>query len=89
MVFVQSNVKDTEVGKRTGERVVVENILDRDLPVIYASELAEQRIKHEIREADDNVYKKGFVVDVNVELRNGKPVAYRVTHCHQVVDLPD
>ena len=89
MVFVQSNVKDTEVGKRTGERVVVENILDRDLPVIYASELAEQRSKHEIREADDNVYKKGFVVDVNVELRNGKPVAYRVTHCHQVVDLPD
>jgi hypothetical protein len=89
MVFVQSNIKDTGLGKRTGERVAIESISDRDLPVIYASDLAEQRIKHEIREADDNVYKKGFVVDVNVELRNGKPVAYRVTNCHQVIDLPD
>lgn len=87
MAFVQSNIKDTELGKRTGERVVIESIYDRDLPVIYASDLAEQRIKHEIREADDNVYKKGFVVDVNVELRNRKPAAYRVTHCHQVIDL--
>lgn len=89
MVFVQSNIKDTDLGKRTGERVVIDRISDRDLPIIYASDLAEQRIKHEIREADDNVYEKGFVVDVNVEFRNGKPAAYRVTHCHQVIDLPD
>jgi hypothetical protein len=89
MVFVQSNIKDTELGKRSGERVVIESISDRDLPVIYASDLAEQRIKHEIREADDNVFKKGFVVDVNVELRNERPVAYRVTNCHQVIDLPE
>jgi hypothetical protein len=40
------------------------------------------------READDNVYKKGFVVDVNVQLVNGKPAAYRVTNVHQVIDLP-
>jgi hypothetical protein len=89
MVFVQSNIKDTELGRRTGERAVIESISDRDFPVIYASDLAEQRIKHEIREADDNVFKKGFVVDVNVELRGGKPVAYRVTDCHQVIDLPE
>ena len=89
MVFVQSNIKDTGLGKRTGERAVIESISDKDLPVIYASELAEQRIKHEIREADENVFKRGFVVDVNVEDRNGRPVAYRVTHVHQVIDLPD
>jgi hypothetical protein len=39
--------------------------------VIYASDLAEQRIKHEITEDDT------------------KPVAYRVTHIHDVIDLPD
>ena len=89
MVFVQSNIKESELGKRTGERVVIETISDRDLPIIYASDFAEQRIKHEIREADDNVYKKGFVVDVNVELKGGRPAAYRVTHCHQVIDLPE
>ena len=88
MVFTQSNIKDATMGKRTGERVKVEEISPRDLPLIYASDLAEQRIKHEVREADDNVYKKGFVVDVNVQLVNGKPAAYRITNVHQVIDLP-
>jgi hypothetical protein len=89
MVFKQSNVKDAVMGKRTGERVVIEEVSPRELPLIYASDLAEQRIKHEVREADDNVYKKGFVVDVNVELVGGKPAAYKVTNIHQVIDLPD
>jgi hypothetical protein len=89
MVFKQSNVKDAVMGKRTGERVAIEEISPRDLPLIYASDLAEQRIKHEVREADDNVYKKGFIVDVNVQLVGGKPAGYRVTNVHQVIDLPD
>jgi hypothetical protein len=76
------------MGKRTGERVKIEELSSRDLPLIYASDLAEQRIKHEVREADDNVYKKGFVVDVNVQLVSGKPAAYRITNVHQVIDLP-
>jgi hypothetical protein len=88
MVFRQSNVKNPPVGKRTGEWVVIDEISDRELPLIYASDLAEHRIKHEIREADDNVYKKGFVVDVNLHTRGPKPVAYRVTNLHQVIDLP-
>ena len=89
MVFTQSNVKTTPVGKRTGELVSIETISPVPRPLIYASEMAEQRIKHEIVEARDNVYKKGFIVDVNVEARNGKAVAYRVTSIHQVIDLPD
>lgn len=78
MVFSQANTKGTPPGKRSGERVTIEAISDRDLPLIYASELTEQRIKHEIAEADENVFKKGFVVDVNVQLHGGRPVAYRV-----------
>lgn len=89
MVFSQSNVKNMMIGKRTGEKVVIESISDRDLPLVYASDLAEQQIKHEIREADDNVYKKGFVVDVNTEMRGDRPAAYFVTNLHQVIDLPD
>lgn len=88
MVFRQSNVKDLPVGKRTGEWVAIDDIHpDKELPLIYASDLAEQRIKHEIREADDNVYKKGFVVDVNLLAKGQKPIAYRVTNLHQVIDL--
>lgn len=89
MVFKQANVKATPVGKRTGERVVIEGISDQELPLIYASDLAEQRIKHEINEADENIFKKGFDVDVNVQTMGGRPVAYRVTNLHQVIDLPD
>lgn len=89
MVFVQSNTKKAEPGKRTSERVMIEEISEKDLPLVYGSQLAEERIKHEITEADDNIYKKGFIVDVNVQTRNGKPAAYAVTHVHQVFDLPE
>jgi hypothetical protein len=89
MVFRQANVKDSAVGKRTGEWIMVEEISDRELPLIYASDLAEQRIKHEIREADDNLFKKGFIVDINVQTTGGRPVGYRVTNLHQVIDMLD
>jgi len=82
-------IKDTEIGQRTEELVVIEAISNKKFALIYATDMAEQKIKHEIREAGDNVYKKGFIVDVNVEFRKGKLVAYRVSQFHQVIDLPD
>ena len=48
MVFTQANVKDTPVGRKSGERVMIEEIADKELPLVYAPDLAEQRIKHEI-----------------------------------------
>ena len=89
MVFTRSDVGAADIGKRSGERVVVEEISGVSRPLVYASNLAEERIKFEIRNADDNIYHKGFVVDVNVQTRNGSPVAYAVTHVHQVIDLPN
>jgi len=87
MVFYQANVKSTKLGKRTGERVRIEEISRRVLPLIYASDLAEARIKSEIVEAEDNLFRKGFVVDVNVATMDGRPIAYRVTNVHQVIDI--
>ncbi|MGO7412908.1 hypothetical protein ACC810_15985 [Rhizobium ruizarguesonis] len=89
MVFTRTDVNDADVGKSSGERVRIEEVSATSLSLMYGSEVAEARIKHEIREADDNVYKKGFVVDIVVKLRNGKPVAYSVTNVHDVLDLPD
>lgn len=89
MTFTRTDVGDAKVGKRSGERVKIESVSARSLAVIFASEMAEQEIRYEIRDEKDNVYKKGFVVDVNVELRRGRPVAYRITNLHEVVDLPD
>lgn len=73
MRFTRSDIGDVTVGKPSGERVKIEEIADRSLPLVYGSELAEERIKHEIREADENVYKKGFIVDVNVKSTGGRP----------------
>jgi hypothetical protein len=89
MVFTRSDVNKADIGKRSGERVKIEEVSDKSLSLMYGSALAEDRIKHEIREADGNVYKKGFVVDVNVRRRDGKPVAYSVTNLYDVIDLPE
>jgi hypothetical protein len=89
MIFTQSNTRSAPLGKRSGELVTVEKISRKPLALVYASQLAEERIKHEITVEPDNVFKKGFVVDLNVDERGGKPIAYSVTHVHQVIDLPD
>ena len=89
MVFTRSDVGTPPVGQGTGERVRIESLSTQSRPLIYASDLAESAIKHHIVDAEENVFKKGFVVDVNVENRNGKPWAYRVTALHQVIDIDD
>jgi hypothetical protein len=90
MVFRRMDREDAKVGRPTGERVIINRLSPQDLPLIYASQMAEDRIKHEMREAKENVFKKGFVVDVNMETApNGRPRAYRVTSFHQVIDLDD
>ena len=87
MYFQRSDRGDATVGKRSGERVVIETISGQDHPLIYASQLAEDRIKDEIRNSDGNIYHKGFVVDVNIQTRSGKVVAYAVTDVHQIIDM--
>jgi hypothetical protein len=88
MRFTHTDTRKGKIGKRTVEQACIEAVSPKELPVIYASDLAEQRIRHEIVSENENVYWKGFVVDVNVEFSRGKPAAYRVTHVHQVIDLP-
>jgi len=86
--FTRADTKPSRVGRKAIEQAVIEAISPKGLAVIYASDLAEQRIRHEIVERE-SVFWKGFVVDVNVEYSQGKPVAYRVMHVHDVIDLPD
>lgn len=89
MVFTRSDVHAAAIGRPSGEKVLIEEISDKPLSLTYGSDLAEQRLKHEIREADENVYKKGFIVDVQTKVSRGKPVAYAVTEVHDVIDLGD
>ena len=88
MVFTRADVGDASLDQRSNEYVLIEEIDTRSLPLIYQSELAERWIKTEIRGAG-NVFRKGFVVNVNVRRRYGKPIAYAVVHVEDVFDLPD
>lgn len=89
MLFKRSDTGNAPLEKRSGERAVISSISEKDLPIMYASELAEERIKHEIRESDQNIYKKGFNVDVSVQYKGEKPVVYKVIEVHQVIDLSE
>src|SRR3546814_2626069 len=89
MTFERSRKSDSDINKPTGELVVIEAADSKPKALIYASEMVEQRVKTEIREADDNIYKKGFIVDANVQSRQGRIVGYAVTAVHQVIDLPE
>ena len=87
MVFTRADVGDANLDRRSNEYVLIEEINPGSLPLIYQSELAERRIKTEIRGAG-NVFRKGFVVNVNVRRRYGKPIAYAVVDVQNVFDLP-
>lgn len=89
MYFKRSDVGDAPIEKRSGERVVIPDISPRDLPIVYASKLAEDRIKDEVRKPDENIFNKGFSVDVSVQKRGEKPIVYKIIEVHQVFDLPD
>lgn len=87
MRYTRTDVHDATVNKRSGERVLIAEISDKEMPVMYASELAEQEIREYIREADENAYKRGFVVDVMVQMSGEAMNAYAVTALHSVIDL--
>ena len=57
--------------------------------VVYDSQLAAERIKHEIGQGDTSIFKLGFFVDCYVEKLRGRPVACRVTAVRNIISLPD
>lgn len=89
MVFTRPDRGQVGIGKHSGEKVLIEEISENPLALTYGSALATERIKHEIIESDENVFRLGFIVDVNVQSVGGKPRAYSVTHVHQVIVLED
>lgn len=86
LTFFQSNRKDSD---KSGEKGIIEDLDPKPLSIVYASELAKERIKSEMLDGDKNIYKLGFFVDVNVQMKGGRPVAYRIKSVNDVIDMPD
>lgn len=86
LTFFQSNRKDSD---KTGEKGIIGDLSPKPLSIVYASDLAKERIKSEMLDGYKNVFKLGFFVDVNVQFKGGKPVAYRIKSINDVIELPD
>lgn len=89
MRFVRPSIEKVASHKRTGERALIEAVHAKPLAIVYASDLARERIQHEMKEGDANIFRLLFDVDVNVEMSQGKPVAYRIMAVHDITDAPD
>lgn len=84
--FVRPSVEAGKPGRKS-ERGIIQRIHSRALPILYASDLAEQRVRHELLAAEGNVFHKLFDVDVNVELNSkALPVGYRIVDVHAVIE---
>lgn len=89
MVYTRADINEAATNKKSGERVIINSIAKKHIPIMYSSELAEAQIKHELR-TSEYPFKLGFVVDVFVETNAaGKAIAYAVTDFHSTIDLSD
>jgi hypothetical protein len=89
MRFFQTNIGDAKADKPTGEKVIIESITEAPRRVVYASEIAGQKIKSVWADKGQNPYELGFIVDVNVEEVNGKPRLYRITDVYDIFRLDE
>lgn len=87
--FVRPSIEKVSSHKRTGERALIESVHDKPLAVVYASDMARERIQHELKDGEGNIFRLLFDVDVNVELSQGKPIAYRIMAVHDITDAPE
>jgi hypothetical protein len=68
---------------QTGDRAIIESISPKPLKVIFDSE----RIKLNMLKLDDNLFKHAFIVDVDVETIENRPVLYKVVNVYEEIEL--
>jgi hypothetical protein len=88
MLFFQQASRDParEQG-RTGDRAIVPDVSDKPLPTYFRKGFND--LKERMVRGDENPLKKGFIVDVNVQIIDGESRAYIVTEVHDIIDLSD
>lgn len=60
LVFVQTSIKPSELGKKSRLQGIIEAIHPRPLAIKFETDMARERIEAEIREDEKNVYKRDF-----------------------------
>lgn len=83
MFFQQASRSTGKASGRTGDKAIVPNIWEKPLPVYFKKDAG---LKEEMIGGDTNPLKDTtFIVDVDVQLIDGDPKGYLVTHVHKVI----
>jgi hypothetical protein len=65
-----------------GDKAIIESISPNPVRVIFAS----GRIKHDMLKIDENVFKHAYIVDVEVETIENRPVLYKIVNVHDLLE---
>lgn len=66
------------------DKALIDKIWDKPLKVLFDDD--DQSIKSRMITGRDNPFNIGFIVDVELLTKGGRPAAYRVTHLYEVLD---
>lgn len=89
MRLYQTNISEAVPDRSSGEKGVIEAISRKPRRLIYASDLAGQKIKGTWSDGKLSPYELGFVVDVDVQMVNGSARAYRIMEVHDIFPLDE
>ncbi|UFW85969.1 hypothetical protein BjapCC829_39795 [Bradyrhizobium barranii] len=72
------------IAGRTGDRAIVPSISEKALPVYFVKDagLKEQMVQGQTNPLTDTT----FVIDAEVQLVDGEPKGYVITHVHRVIE---
>ena len=86
MNLYQINTDSPKASGRTSHKVVISSISEKPLPVYFASNMDQDKIRNILNDPKQNPFKLGFVVDVNVENNSDKlPGFYRVLNVIEII----
>jgi hypothetical protein len=84
MFFQQASRGAGKASGRTGDKAIIPSISDKPLPVYFQkdADLKEQMVRVHSNPLNDTT----FIVDAEVQLVDGEPKGYVITHVHKVID---
>jgi hypothetical protein len=84
LFFQQASRGAGKSSGRTADKAIIPAVSDKPLPVYFLkdADLKEQMVQSQQNPLKDTTY----IVDADVQLVDGEPKGYRITHVHKVID---
>ena len=89
LVFESASRQPGKEAGRTMDRAVVSDVTDKPLPTYFRQSVRGNLKDRMVRGATNPLTNVGYIVDVHVQIHDGKPFAYIVTDVHDTVPLAE